>query len=81
MGPEGMSVNDRIDKALCSLAYVSTDTGVELILSLGRVTEMAKMDVKQAYRMVPWCPSDRPLLDMGCKAQHFWTQSNHLDSD
>ncbi len=58
--PEGMSVNDGIDKTLCSLAYVSFDTVVDSILSLGRGTEMAKMDVKQAYRMVPVCPKIAP---------------------
>ena len=37
---------------------------VEAILTLGRGTELAKTDIKSAYRIVPVHPEDRPLLSM-----------------
>ncbi len=69
--PENASVNDGIDRSLCSLAYVSVDTVAEAVLELGRGTEMAKMDIKQAYRMVPVYPDDRPLLGMSWQGTTF----------
>ncbi len=44
---------------------------VEAILELGRRSEMAKMDIKQAYRMVPVSPGDRPLLGMNWQGTTF----------
>ncbi len=69
--PKNMSINDGIDRSLCSLAYVSVDTVVEAILELGRGAERAKMDIKQAYRMVPVSPGDRPLLGMNWQGTTF----------
>lgn len=62
--PNGASVNDGIQKELCSLQYVKVDEVVEAILTLGRGTELAKIDIKSAYRIVPVHPEDRPLLGM-----------------
>ena len=48
--PEGSSVNDGIDKDTCSLSYVSIDKIVDCILEVGLGVEMAKIDIKEAYR-------------------------------
>ncbi len=66
--PQGRSVNDGIDKALCSLAYVSLDVVVDAILKLGKGTEL---DIQKAYRMVPVLPRDRPLLGMEWQGTTF----------
>lgn len=62
--PEGASVNDGIQKELCSLQYVKVDEVVDTILKLGPGTELAKIDIQNAYRIVPVHPDDRPLLGM-----------------
>ena len=38
---------------------------------MGRGTLMAKMDIKEAYRMVPVHPEDRLLLGMKWKGQTY----------
>ena len=62
--PAGHSVNDGIEKELSSLHYISIDDVVACIVRLGKDTILAKIDVKQAYRIVPLNPSDRQLLGM-----------------
>ena len=60
--PEGASVNAGIELELCSMRYLRVDEVVRQIVKLGRGTQMAKMDIESAYRMVPVHPGDRPLL-------------------
>ena len=60
--PEGSSVNDGIDKSLCSIRYMSVDDVFNLVKALGKGTLLAKLDLKEAYRVVPVHPEDRPLL-------------------
>jgi len=60
--PSGASMNDGIDPALSSLAYASIDDAAAHILTLGKGTLLAKLDVKSAYHTVPVHLDDRPLL-------------------
>ena len=69
--PEGNSVNDGIPPDLCSLSYSKVDQVVQGILELGKGAEMAKIDIKSAYRIVPVHPQDRPLLGMEWEGQHY----------
>ena len=62
--PESASVNDGISREVCSLSYTSVDVIAEKVVSQGQGTLMGKMDIKQAYRMVPVHPDDRHLLGM-----------------
>ena len=62
--PTGASVNDFIDPSLCSLKYASVDDAAEFVFRSGRETQMAKLDIKSAYRNVPIHPHDRFLLGM-----------------
>ena len=62
--PEGGSVNDGIDPELCSLSYTRVDDVARRIRQLGVGAEMAKVDIKSAYRIVPVHPQDRLLLGM-----------------
>ena len=62
--PDGASVNDGIPKETCSLFYISVDTMVDRVLAFGQGALLAKLDVKQAYRMVPVHPQDGQLLGM-----------------
>ena len=62
--PHGESVNYGIDKELCTLSYVSVDDIVKTILTLKKGALMAKVDIKNAYRLLPVHPEDRLLLGM-----------------
>ena len=60
--PEGASVNDAIDPALCSLKYISVEQVAEKAVMLGKGSLIAKIDVKSAYRLIPVSPADRHYL-------------------
>ena len=62
--PKGWSVKDGIPKYFCSMSYISVDDAVKGVMELGRGTLLAKIDPKNAFRMVPVHPADRHLLAM-----------------
>ena len=72
--PDGQSVNDGMDRAQCSIKYASIDDAVQLIRGLGERSLLAKLDLKDAYRIVPVHPDDRPLLGMR------WRESLYVDT-
>ena len=59
-------MNSGVDPHLCSLSYVKMDQVVDTLLKMGPGVELAKLDVKNAYRNVPVHPEDRHLLGMRC---------------
>ena len=62
--PSGHSMNDGISKGLCSLNYIIIDDAVNHILELGCGTHLAKIDIKNAFRLIPVHPTERHLLGM-----------------
>ena len=62
--PPGRSVNDGIPSELCSLSYVKLEHVVQRLVDLGPDAQMAKFDIKSAYRLIPVHPQDRYLLGM-----------------
>ena len=64
---EGHSVSDDLDRALCSIQYASIDDAVKIIRQLGPGAQLAKLDLREAYRVVPVHPEDRPRLGMQWK--------------
>lgn len=60
--PRGRSINDDISKELASITYASVDDAVGHILKLGRNSQLVKIDLKNAYRMVPVHLQDQHLL-------------------
>ena len=62
--PSGGSVNDGVDKESIRFSYTSVDVIADRLVALGRGSQLAKMDIKQAYRMIPVHPEDRYLLGM-----------------
>ena len=72
--PERMSVNYGIDPALCSLKYTRVEQVAEKVFELGPGAQLAKIDVKSAYRIVPVHPDDRPLLGM------LWQDRLYIDA-
>lgn len=63
--PRGKSVNDGISSDHCSLQYASIDNAVTIIQTLGRGTMQVKIDLKDAYRLIPVHPDDYHLLGIG----------------
>ena len=59
--PAGSSVNDGINPSWCSLTYITVDMVAEKVAQLGRGTNLGKVDIKSAYRIVPVNPEDRML--------------------
>ena len=73
--PDQHSVNDGIPKELCSLSSCSVDDAVRQVLRLGRGAKLAKLDVKNAFRLLPVHPADRPLLGMCWNGRIFVDQT------
>ena len=62
--PKHKSVNDGIPKKLCSMFYITIDNAVHKIIEFGPGTELAKIDVKDAFHLIPVSPLDHHLLTM-----------------
>ena len=71
--PEGLSVNDGINPDWCSLSYVTVEDAARRIARLGVGSQLSKVDIKSAYRIVPVHPDDRQLLGM------MWNGSLFID--
>ena len=57
-------MNDAISRDLCSLSYISVDDAAKAVTRVGRGALLAKVDIKNAYRIVEVHPEDRLLLGM-----------------
>jgi hypothetical protein len=70
-GPVGNSVNDHIDPALCSVLYDSFDHAISIIQTLGTGALLCKMDLSNAFRLLPIHPSDFCLLGMRIDDKYY----------
>ena len=68
--PVGNSVNDAIPEASRSVSYCSVSDVVRVILQCQGEVFLSKIDLKNAYRMVPVSKQDWPYLGMFVN-QHF----------
>lgn len=69
--PRGRSINDCISRDLASITYASVDDAVNHILRLGRGSLLVKVDLKNAYRMVPVHPHDQHLLGIAWEGRTY----------
>ena len=60
--PHQANVNDGISEDWCSLQYASLDDALRLICHLGPGCQLVKMDLKNAYCIIPVHPDDQHLL-------------------
>lgn len=60
--PKGASVNDAIPGDLCSVRYTSFDQALGMVRRCGWAAELAKCDIKSAFRLLPVHPGDFNLL-------------------
>lgn len=69
--PTGSSVNDGILPRLCSLQYASVDMAVKMVRQLGIGTQLVKLDIKDAYRIIPVHPADHHLLGISWRGNVY----------
>ena len=69
--PLGRSVNDGIDKNEFPVCYAKIDDAIRLIVKLGKDALMAKVDIKNAFRIVSNHPDDYYLLGMTWREHYF----------
>ena len=69
--PIGLSINDFIDSNTYSLSYCSVDDAYAFINQLGPGTLLCKIDLKDAFRLIPVHPADWNLLGIHWKQQFF----------
>ena len=72
--PAGHSVNDAIPSDVCHMHYTSILEAAVVVRQLGRGTLLAKMDLRQAYRVVPVHADDHPLLGIQ------WYSDTYIDT-
>ena len=70
--PTGVSVNDGIPKDLYSLQFVTIDDAINMISRLGSGTLLAKIDIRNVFRLCPVRPEDRPLLGIYWRQQYYY---------
>jgi hypothetical protein len=73
--PEGESINDFIDRKHCTVQYTSFDAAVHMVQDLGNNCKLFKMDLKNAFRLLPIRPQDFELLGILFKDSYFIDKS------
>ena len=69
--PPGGSINDYIQREEFSLQYCSIDDAIRLIQKHGQGTLMAKVDIKNAFRLLPVQRTDWHLLGIRWRGQFY----------
>ena len=70
--PNDQSVNDGIDKDTFSLQYVMVDDAIDLLCMHGPGTLMAKLDIRNAFCLVPVDPACYYLLGFQWRDQFYF---------
>ena len=60
--PEGASINSGIPSEFSQVSYASIQDAITYIKQAKSTIYLGKMDVESAFRIIPICPQDRPLL-------------------
>ena len=71
--PATQSVNDQLHREWCHVAYASVDDAAILLHALGPGAQMAKLDIRDAYRIIPVHPEERTFLGVQ------WNNSVYVD--
>ena len=72
--PEDYSVNNVIPSHLCSLSCITVDDAIQEILKMGPGALLAKVDIKNAFHLLPVNPADISLLGMK------WRNTVYIDT-
>ena len=69
--PRNHSVNTGISEELSSITYAKVDDVVATIQHLGQGTQLVKLDLQNAYRIVPIHPHDHHLLGIAGEGRTY----------
>ena len=69
--PHNVSINDLIDKELCSLIYVRLDDAIKAIRLHGKGALMCKVDISDAFKQLPIRPSQWPFFCVRWKTKYY----------
>ena len=69
--PSGSNMNDHLRREATHVAYSSVEDAAHLMHFFGTNCIMAKLDIKEAYRMVPIHPDDLRFLGVCWRGQIF----------
>ena len=69
--PEGISINDFIDKEDFTIHYAIVDDAVAMASGYGKGCIMAKIDLKAAFCMVPIVAGEWDLLGLYWKGKYY----------
>ena len=69
--PPGLSINDFIDSDSYSLSYCSVDDAYTIINELGTGALLSKIDLKNAFRLIPVQQSDWNLLGIHWRDKYY----------
>lgn len=70
--PPSLGINAFIDPQLCSVKYSSFDSVVDMIAELGQGAELGKVDIKNAFRLLPIYPGDFELLGFKFQGKYYY---------
>ena len=70
--PFDHSVNDGIFKSEFPVSYSKVDDAIRLIVKTGKGALMGKIDIKNAYWIIPIHPDDRYLLGMKWRCDQYF---------
>lgn len=69
--PPSFSINEHIDPQFTTVTYTSFDTVVQTISTLGLMALLAKVDIKNAFRLLSICPGDFELLGIYINGAYY----------
>ena len=69
--PEGASVNDQLHRELTHVAYSSIEDASLAMHALGQGAQLAKIDIRDAYRIIPVHPEERPFLALSWEGRVY----------
>ena len=69
---EGDSINDFIPKADYTLHYVTVDSAISIIKTLGSGAWLSKVDIESAFHIIPLYPSQWHLLGMSWNGKFYF---------
>ena len=69
--PSDSSINDYIDAKDFSLQYATIDDAIKICHTLGKGALMAKVDLKNAFRLCPVRPEDWHLLGIHWQGKYY----------
>ena len=73
--PEGQSDNDFIYPSMSSVKYSSFDDAIELVQQAWHECELAKCDIKSAFRLLPIHPDDFELVGFSFNDKYYFDKA------